>query len=223
MPRAPHRHDHPHAGDRPGLPAPQAPRPGAGVLRSPSAPSPSSTPRRPRSGARPRSSSTSTRCDWRGRGRATLLTSASRSTSTTGRTRRRRCSGSRWRTCSARRAAARCKRAGARRLRHRARDRDPGAALPRRHRRRASGLRAARLGGRGRADRARRGVRGLGRLALRPAPAHRRGPTRRCAQPAPRAAARCWTSRSTTGRARRGRQAPAVRRGLAGDPPGARR
>ena len=108
---APHRHDHPHPGDRPGLPAAQAPRPGAGVLAV----------LRHRHRLLPRghrralhgraASSTSTRSDWRARGRATRPTSAWRSTSTTGRTPPRRCSASRWPTCSAPRAAAAATRA----------------------------------------------------------------------------------------------------------------
>ena len=56
---------------------------------------------------------------------------------------------------------------GARRLRHPAGDRDPGAAVPRRSAGRAPDLRAAGLGRGGRADPARRRVPRLGRLALR--------------------------------------------------------
>ena len=203
-PRAAHRLDHPRPRAGPGLPAPQAPRPGPARSRQSFGTAtvfyPEATDERctaalllevdpVRAGARRRGK--------------TRRTSRSRSTSTTARTPRRRCSASPSPTSSARRAAAAATSLPGARRRRRSRCEIelPAAALPRRRRRWPTGSSSRSAGGRRPSRRAGRAVPRVGRLALRAAPADRR----RCGSPTRSASStsccRCSTTPSTTGRA----------------------
>ena len=217
------RLDHPPPGDRPGLPAAQAPRPRAGVpavVRHRDGPS---TPRPPTSGA-PSPLLLDVDPVRLARSRATQLARLQPRPVRQRPVVRRLLAAGRgaWPMCSAPPAAAAATPTGARRLRDPAGDQHPGAAVPRWRRHRAPALRAARLDGRGRAD----------RRSTTPSPTGATLATCGCASPGSVRLADAlnqlhvllpvldeskhyWQGR------RRGRQAAALRRGLAGHPPGA--
>ena len=218
--RAADRLDHAPTGDRPRLPAAQAPRAGAVVRRARRRRRTSSTRRRPRSGARPRCCSRSTRSRLvRGRGRDEAFTLGQY---VNDRPVRRLVACSPWRigtvfrTAMTGRASPRPELADPPMPLERPR---AGTALPRRRRARPRGC-SSRWAGRSRRPRSRwtRSSR-VGRPPVRRSAADRHAAARRRAEPPVRAAAGARRRQALLGRARRGRQAAARRRGLAGRAP----